>query len=1203
MRLPSSPPPIIRIANGAFYRHQPTPFATSASASHAHENAHAHPTQAFFKGLTFELPSRSTTPHNWCVVGPSLSGKTTFLQILRGQHLSTPPTARSFPYLASDQVPYHLRTPSRALQYVGFDSQGGGGLGPAGATYLSARYESRRELTDFSLRDFLLGNMQLNPSKLPGGEGVDEALFERVVLDLRLASLLDLPVTSLSNGQGRRARIARALLTSPDVLLLDEPFMGLDPPTVAGLSPLLHSLAEKASPRLVLSARPQDPLPEWITHLVYLRSDAQIGSMGPKDTVLEGLRKYVRGVRSGTLAEDETLPVHALSEMGKSLTNEGITGEGMAEDFSLSIARTSAPGVATSESSREPLIEMHGCKVKYGDKVALGNWTEERDGQKADGLHWTVRRGERWGVFGPNGSGKTTIVSLLCSDHPQTYSLPIKLFGRSRLPEPGSGQRPLTFWDIQSRIGHSSPEIHQHMPRNLTVRQVLESAWADTFRSRPNLNSSATEQVEATLRWFERELNPGFRSQLQQQSVSDLTWASDYMLGELSFSAQRILLFLRAIIKHPDVVVLDEAFGGMDDAVRDKCMLFLAHGEENVYSVGSRLSSSGSLTAAAVVDSSVAKAGSVKVKGLSERQALICISHVKEEVPDCVSEWLCLPEASTGLPARFGRLGGPLRASSRRWAEIWGIGQGNYDVADHPIHILGLGNLGKYVAYALGRSHAPGLPPTNLIFHRLGLLDDWKAADRSIRYSTEFEKSGRTECPPSAGFGEELLQRAKKENPQALEHHLDVQASKEHIKYLIVATKAYATRAALTPIKHRLSKDSHILFLQNGMGVADEVSDSIFPHPATRPTYWVGICHAGVYSTSPFSIVHAGRGPLVLAVIRGPSNCESSSQAPGLTNSPEYQALVERLRFANGGILDVQAMEPDAILPHQLAKLVVNSIINPLSVYRQCKNGQLLNIFEWKPKVQGAERRLYTCLLQEAGAIVRALLPRDAPKKQLSDDALDALVKRVARQTANNTSSMLQDVLAGRPTEVQYLNGYLVKQGQRLGLPYTHHRDIYERVRVIEGRRTSSGIKLSRGRWISSSCPPPSWLTNTLDASAVPRRSSFMSEHSRCTDRTGSSSPPPVPFSVLHSAWVMSAPSPSRSGPSHGMQTPSNCLVEADDTIPSSARTSVVAPGGAAQANSSSTSPGACIRGSRTSSQKKRLAAGPGSLLVQSSSV
>ncbi|KAK0645466.1 P-loop containing nucleoside triphosphate hydrolase protein [Cercophora newfieldiana] len=663
MRVPPARPPVIRIANGTFYRHHPT-------------GTHSHPNPPLFSNLSFELPS-SGAPRNWGIVGPSLSGKTTFLQILRGQHLCFPPTARSFPYLSTEFVPHRLRAATSAIQYVGFDA-GNAALGVAASQYLSARYESRREDTDFSLRDFLLGNMEFNSIRLPGEEGVDEKLLEKVVVDLRLETLLDLPVAFLSNGQGRRARIAKALLASPEVLLLDEPFMGLDPPTVAGLSPLLRSLADKASPRLVLSARPQDPLPEWITDLVYLRTDCQVGAMGEKNTVLDGLRTYVRGVWKGGLAEDEMLPVHALGEMGRTLTENGIEGEGLSEEIVNGSARDDQDRSATEPpaTTGEPLVEMSGCTVKYGDKVVLGGWSEERDGQTLDGLHWTVRQGERWGVFGPNGSGKTTIVSLLCSDHPQTYSLPIKLFGRSRLPEIGSGQLPLTFWDIQSRIGHSSPEIHQHMPRRLTVRQVLESAWADTFLSKPKLDDVAAGQVDTTLRWFAHELNPGFSStEVGSAGQQPLNWATEYMFGELSFSAQRILLFLRAIIKHPEIVVLDEAFSGMDEAVRDKCMLWLAHGEEKTYTSGFSKSGSGkhSPMEASVVDSDAARSGNVKVTGLNDKQALICISHIKEEVPDCVREWICLPEANTGLPARFGRLDGPLRTDSKRWREIWAV--------------------------------------------------------------------------------------------------------------------------------------------------------------------------------------------------------------------------------------------------------------------------------------------------------------------------------------------------------------------------------------------------------------------------------------------------------------------------------------------------------------------------------------------------
>jgi ABC-type molybdenum transport system ATPase subunit/photorepair protein PhrA len=149
--------------------------------------------------------------------------------------------------------------------------------------------------------------------------------------------------------------------------------------------------------------------------------------------------------------------------------------------------------------------------------------------------------------------------------------------------------------------------------------------------------------------------------------VDSLDWADEIRFSELSFSAQRVALFLRAILAAPDLIILDEAFSGMDEGARDRCMLFLSKGETMVHQSKSKVAG---LVRASRSD--IDRFGWVKVPGLQDHQALLVVSHRKEEVPGCVREWLCLPEGGSG-EIRTGRLLGPLELSESRWEDIWGL--------------------------------------------------------------------------------------------------------------------------------------------------------------------------------------------------------------------------------------------------------------------------------------------------------------------------------------------------------------------------------------------------------------------------------------------------------------------------------------------------------------------------------------------------
>ncbi|KAF2397465.1 2-dehydropantoate 2-reductase [Trichodelitschia bisporula] len=347
------------------------------------------------------------------------------------------------------------------------------------------------------------------------------------------------------------------------------------------------------------------------------------------------------------------------------------------------------------------------------------------------------------------------------------------------------------------------------------------------------------------------------------------------------------------------------------------------------------------------------------------------------------------------------------------------------------IHIIGTGSIGKLVAHSL-RS-LPNPPPVTLLLHKGDNKDAWDASNRTISITTNgitVSRSGfdvelaRTgwrshgkqvsldewiHPPPDPGAA--LAKQPSRPVPDA--------DNTDPIANLIVTVKAPQTIAALEAVRQRLGPLTTICFLQNGMGIVDEVNKEIFPDPETRPQYLAGIITHGVTSDGLFTATHAGQGSISMCIIprEGKEDKYSASAA----------ALLAILR--RSPTLTVMGITPTEFLQVQLEKLAANAIINPLTSLIDANNGAILN--------NNHLTRAIRLLLGEISLVI-SLLPelKDVPnvKRRFSTQRLEWMVTNLARGTAANVSSMLADVRQGKQTEINYINGYICRRGEEVGV-------------------------------------------------------------------------------------------------------------------------------------------------------------------------
>lgn len=230
---------------------------------------------------------------------------------------------------------------------------------------------------------------------------------------------------------------------------------------------------------------------------------------------------------------------------------------------------------------------------------------------------------------------------------------------------------------------------------------------------------------------------------------------------------------------------------------------------------------------------------------------------------------------------------------------------------------------------------------------------------------------------------------------------------------VIMLVKAFDTEDAVKRVLPAISEKTVVLTLQNGMGNIDQISNYI-----TKERVIAGTTSHGALLIDDGHVRHTGIGDTIIGSVSA--------------DSEKYTAKIKEL-FDDSGI---QTAISDDVTSLLWGKLLINMCINPLTAIMKIKNGKIVEL----PHLIEIIKQL----LVESLKIVAKIgvnIPYDNPLEK---------VMEVCRKTSQNNSSMLQDILAGRKTEINQINGALVRYGEQCGVDTPVNKMLTELVMSIE---------------------------------------------------------------------------------------------------------------------------------------------------------